>query len=317
MLQGDQGPIMFGLLTFDYLTDSMKKFHSVRSESQANTSCRVNKKSNQNTDTYDKLSVLGSEKEDEKVIKTAFRRVVQEQVYVWDDLSKTFNCIEKGMPMRKAEALYEESLNKTLRTCLLGRTVAKSSSINTDLQNALEDDGWVDAMQEELFSRILSSLEVYKVVKDLLWLTSSSQSHVYVWDDILLRSTKNVQDVLELPRVAVIVDWPRFSDRSRLPRDGEIGLQVGVIMELYEGECCWPATRGVVEEDEGHDEKGDGEGGNERAGGSHMSTRDNLEPHLQIDPFPGFEADYPPYGYHGHMPPGYTYRPDPSHDGSS
>ncbi|GKC05383.1 hypothetical protein Tco_0996993, partial [Tanacetum coccineum] len=34
-----------------------------------------------------------------------------------------------------------------------------------------------------------------------------------------------------------------------------------------------------------------------------MSTRDNLEPHLQIDPFPGFEADYPPYGYHGHMPP--------------
>ncbi|GKB86397.1 retrotransposon ORF1 [Tanacetum coccineum] len=49
----------------------------------------------------------------------------------------------------------------------------------------------------------------------------------------------------------------------------------------------------------------------------HLSTRDNLEPHLQIDPFPGFEANYPPYGYHGHMPPGYSYRPDPSHDGSS
>ncbi|GJZ63116.1 hypothetical protein Tco_0619537 [Tanacetum coccineum] len=32
-----------------------------------------------------------------------------------------------------------------------------------------------------------------------------------------------------------------------------------------------------------------------------MSARDNLEPYLQIDPFPGFEADYPPYGYHGHM----------------
>ncbi|GJU76937.1 hypothetical protein Tco_1274007 [Tanacetum coccineum] len=37
----------------------------------------------------------------------------------------------------------------------------------------------------------------------------------------------------------------------------------------------------------------------------HMSTRDNLKPHLQIDPFLGFEADYPPYGYQGHMPPRY------------
>nr|GFB10392.1 hypothetical protein [Tanacetum cinerariifolium] len=43
----------------------------------------------------------------------------------------------------------------------------------------------------------------------------------------------------------------------------------------------------------------------------------NLKPHLQIDPFPGFEADYPPYVYHGHKPPGYTYRPDPSQDGFS
>ncbi|GKD43636.1 hypothetical protein Tco_1268281 [Tanacetum coccineum] len=49
----------------------------------------------------------------------------------------------------------------------------------------------------------------------------------------------------------------------------------------------------------------------------HISTRDNLEPHLQIDPFPRFEADYPPYGYQGHMPPGYTYRPYPPQDGSS
>ncbi|GKE23386.1 hypothetical protein Tco_1434898 [Tanacetum coccineum] len=31
----------------------------------------------------------------------------------------------------------------------------------------------------------------------------------------------------------------------------------------------------------------------------YLSTRDNLNPHLQIDPFPGYEADYPPYGYHG------------------
>ncbi|GKC05384.1 hypothetical protein Tco_0996994 [Tanacetum coccineum] len=45
-------------------------------------------------------------------------------------------------------------------------------------------------------------------------------------------------------------------------------IKMGVIMELYEGECCWPVTRGVVEGDEGHDEEGNGEGGNERAGGS-------------------------------------------------
>ena len=40
----------------------------------------------------------------------------------------------------------------------------------------------------------------------------------------------------------------------------------------------------------------------------HLSTRDHLEPHLQIDPFPGRESDYPPYGYFGHLPPGYEYR---------
>ncbi|GJT32475.1 hypothetical protein Tco_0922894 [Tanacetum coccineum] len=45
-------------------------------------------------------------------------------------------------------------------------------------------------------------------------------------------------------------------------------VKMGVIMELHEGECCWPATRGVVEEDKGDDEEGDGEGGNEGVGGS-------------------------------------------------
>ncbi|GJQ98001.1 hypothetical protein Tco_0009140 [Tanacetum coccineum] len=147
-------------------------------------------------------------------------------------------------------------------------------------------------------------------------------------------------------------------------------VKMGVIMELHEGVCCWPATREVVEENKGDDEEGDEEGGNKGVGGStnvyrnmsvgewqvhqaqwmgqqddrwgkldtwmeqqdqrahwmydhtvrqfqHLLTRDNLEPHLQIDPFPAFEANYPPYGYHGHMPPGYSYRPDPSHDGSS
>ncbi|GKE28236.1 hypothetical protein Tco_1443620 [Tanacetum coccineum] len=56
-------------------------------------------------------------------------------------------------------------------------------------------------------------------------------------------------------------------------------VKMGVIMELYEGECCWPATREVVEEGEGDDEEGDGEGGNEGVGGSadiyrNMSQKD-------------------------------------------
>ncbi|GKA80330.1 hypothetical protein Tco_0786926 [Tanacetum coccineum] len=43
---------------------------------------------------------------------------------------------------------------------------------------------------------------------------------------------------------------------------------MGVIMELHEGECCWPATREVVEEGEGDDKEGDEEGGNEGVRGS-------------------------------------------------
>ncbi|GJV13324.1 hypothetical protein Tco_1354865 [Tanacetum coccineum] len=106
-------------------------------------------------------------------------------------------------------------------------------------------------------------------------------------------------------------------DKSVIFRGMKTSLvKMEVIMELYEGECCWPATRGVMDEGEGDDEEGDGKGGNKGVGGStdiyhdmsqgdwqqderahwmydhtvrqfqHMSTYDNLEPHLQIDPFP-------------------------------
>ncbi|GKC22316.1 hypothetical protein Tco_1024466 [Tanacetum coccineum] len=56
-------------------------------------------------------------------------------------------------------------------------------------------------------------------------------------------------------------------------------VKMGVIMELHEGECYWPATREVMEEGKGVDEEGDGEGGNEGVGGSadiyrNMSQRD-------------------------------------------
>ncbi|GJR71535.1 hypothetical protein Tco_0083900 [Tanacetum coccineum] len=118
---------------------------------------------------------------------------------------------------------------------------------------------------------------------------------------------------------------------------------MGVMMELHQGECFWPATREVAREGGGDDKEGDGEGGNEGVGGfaevyrnmsadqranwmydhtvrqfQYVSTRDNLEPHLQIDPFLGFEADYPPLtGYQGSLSHSYTYRPLPPQDGSS
>ncbi|GJY53147.1 hypothetical protein Tco_0444811 [Tanacetum coccineum] len=49
----------------------------------------------------------------------------------------------------------------------------------------------------------------------------------------------------------------------------------------------------------------------------YLSTHDNLDPHLRIDPFPEGKADYPPYGYTRHAPLGYDYRYGPALDGSN
>ncbi|GJU25313.1 hypothetical protein Tco_1163934 [Tanacetum coccineum] len=109
--------------------------------------------------------------------------------------------------------------------------------------------------------------------------------------------------------------------------------------------CAWLAIRAMEEEEDEDDDEGDeaarGGAGHEEAGGStamyrntsqderanwmydhivlqfqYMSTHDNLDLHLQIDPFPRREADYPPYGYTIHMPPGYEYRFGPAPGGS-
>ncbi|GJZ41772.1 hypothetical protein Tco_0588658 [Tanacetum coccineum] len=45
-------------------------------------------------------------------------------------------------------------------------------------------------------------------------------------------------------------------------------VKMGVIMEVNDGECCWPATGEVTEEGGSDDEEGDGEGGNEGIWGS-------------------------------------------------
>ncbi|GKG21652.1 hypothetical protein Tco_0384247 [Tanacetum coccineum] len=50
-------------------------------------------------------------------------------------------------------------------------------------------------------------------------------------------------------------------------------VKMGVIMELHEGECCWPATRGDMVEDEGDDEEGDREGEIRELEALHISTK--------------------------------------------
>nr|GEU33751.1 zinc finger, CCHC-type [Tanacetum cinerariifolium] len=46
-----------------------------------------------------------------------------------------------------------------------------------------------------------------------------------------------------------------------------------------------------------------------------IMMKENLDPHIQIDPFLGREVDYPPFGYSGYMPHGYDYRYHTAPDG--
>ncbi|GKB31300.1 hypothetical protein Tco_0870701 [Tanacetum coccineum] len=99
---------------------------------------------------------------------------------------------------------------------------------------------------------------------------------------------------------------------------------MGIIMELNGGACYWHVTREVREDDEVNEEVEEGAGGSfdvyrnmSRGDWHYLSTRDNLDPHLQIDLFPESEVDYPPYGYTGPMPPGYDYRYGPAPGGSN
>ncbi|GJY08008.1 hypothetical protein Tco_0375062 [Tanacetum coccineum] len=104
--------------------------------------------------------------------------------------------------------------------------------------------------------------------------------------------------------------------------------------ELDGGTRYWPTTCGVGEDDEVEEAAEEGAGQMEtwmtiQDGRSnwmydhivrhfqYMSTRDNLNPHLQIDLFPGREVDYPPYGYTRPMPPDYDYQYGPALGGSN
>ncbi|GJS96958.1 hypothetical protein Tco_0803926 [Tanacetum coccineum] len=99
---------------------------------------------------------------------------------------------------------------------------------------------------------------------------------------------------------------------------------IGILMELDGGACYWPTTSQVGEDDEVEEKANEGAGGSSemyrnmsRGDWQYLSTHDNLDPHLHIDPFPEGKADYPPYGYTGHTPPGYDYRYGPALDGSN
>ncbi|GJU32905.1 hypothetical protein Tco_1176494 [Tanacetum coccineum] len=84
-------------------------------------------------------------------------------------------------------------------------------------------------------------------------------------------------------------------------------VAMNVLMDLSRGTNCWPATR----QGNWQEEQANWMYDHTVRHFQYLSTRDNLDPHLQIDPFLRPEADYPPYGYLG-----YEYCPDPSHDGS-
>ncbi|GJU95961.1 hypothetical protein Tco_1320717 [Tanacetum coccineum] len=93
--------------------------------------------------------------------------------------------------------------------------------------------------------------------------------------------------------------------------------------ELNGGACYWHVIREVGEDDEVKEEVEEGAGGSfdvyrnmSRGDWQYLSTRYNLDPHLQIDLFPESEVDYPPYGYTRPMPPGYDYRYGPDPGGS-
>ncbi|GJT04836.1 hypothetical protein Tco_0839298 [Tanacetum coccineum] len=111
-------------------------------------------------------------------------------------------------------------------------------------------------------------------------------------------------------------------------------ITIGVIMELSGGACYCPATCQVGEDDEVEEAAEEGAGGSfdvyrnisrgnwqvhqgQWMDAGVLSTRDNLEPHLQIDLFPGRKIDYHPYGYTRLMPPGYDYLFGPAPGGSS
>ncbi|GKF47031.1 hypothetical protein Tco_0136833 [Tanacetum coccineum] len=82
-------------------------------------------------------------------------------------------------------------------------------------------------------------------------------------------------------------------------------IAMGVIMELQDRGCCWPATReAMVKEEDEANEAAREYVGHEGVGGFTDIYR-NMS-----------QADYPPIGYQGYMPPGYEYRPVPFHDDS-
>ncbi|GJW36430.1 hypothetical protein Tco_0059350 [Tanacetum coccineum] len=91
-------------------------------------------------------------------------------------------------------------------------------------------------------------------------------------------------------------------------------VTIEIVMELDGGTCCWPTTRGIGEGDEVKEE---GEGFAGAYKDMSQGDWDNLDPHPQIDPFPGHQADYPSLGYTGHMPTGYDYHYGTAPDGSN
>nr|GEV79819.1 putative retrotransposon Orf1 [Tanacetum cinerariifolium] len=96
-------------------------------------------------------------------------------------------------------------------------------------------------------------------------------------------------------------------------------ISMGVVIEIDNEGCFWPAAREVVEEDDEGDEVAGGDASHEGVRGSTDIYRNMSQGDWQVRQarwMDQYEADYPPVGYQGYMPPGYEYHPGPSQDES-
>ncbi|GKD61284.1 hypothetical protein Tco_1298793, partial [Tanacetum coccineum] len=99
--------------------------------------------------------------------------------------------------------------------------------------------------------------------------------------------------------------------RSGLRRSETVKAEdvlMGFLPTIGDGEFCvgGMAVKKVEEDDEVE------EVDNEGAGGCADMYRNMTQGDCQIDPFLGCEADYPPYGYNGHMSPDSEYQFGPA-----
>ncbi|GJV86883.1 hypothetical protein Tco_1530821 [Tanacetum coccineum] len=186
-----------------------------------------------------------------------------------------------------------------------------------------KDEGWNDpeAFEDLVMNFILDQEERVKQLEEYMGVIGNDFMQLCL--EVIRRSKEEIRlennRIKKIEKITRLGGEPRkiplleFGWRVRLyyEKQFRIANSFGLLTNLMVDALSVEPRAHVREEDEVE------EVANEEAGGSakYLSTRENLDPHLQIDPFPGREADYPPYGYTNHMPPGYEYQFGPTPPG--